>query len=128
MAYALYVNHPETFVRQGADFATWRLWAKTNAPWTGVGIDSMAEILTAVCASRQLPEICTILDQGGDLPADAARTVLERAEAVLEPETRAVLHAGVESGYGVRVIFSASLGQAISASAYAEKFGSASAH
>ena len=128
MAYALYTNHPETFDRREADFTSWRFWAKKNAPWTGVGIDEMGRIVTAICGRVAEQDLCEILDHGGDLTAEAAQRVLELAEGVMEPETRAVLSAAVSSGHGVRVVFSQALGSAVSASAYAAKFGSDSAH
>lgn len=128
MAYALYSHHPETFDRREADFTEWRFWSKKNAPWTGVGIDEMAKIVTAVCARENQPEVCSVLDNGGDLTPKAARVVLRLADAVLEDEARAVLQHGVDSGYGVRVVFSKALGSAITASAYAAKFGSDAAH
>ncbi|HEX8321650.1 hypothetical protein [Longimicrobium sp.] len=131
MAYAVHTNHPETWTRREENFTSWRFWAKENAPWTGVGIDEMAEILRAVCTEpvpADLRALCETLDDGGDLDADAARTILKLSETVMEPETREVFAAGVQSGYGVRVVFSQALGSAVSASAYLEKFGSDSEH
>lgn len=128
MAYALYTNHPETFDRREADFTSWRFWAKKNAPWIGVGIDEMARIVTAVCGKVDEQDLCMTLDHGGDLTAEASQRLLELAEGVMEPETRDVLAAAVSGGYGVRVVFSQALGSAVSASAYAAKFGSDSEH
>ena len=125
MAYAAYVNHPESQSRKEADFTLWRFWSAENAPWTGVGIDEMAALIQSVCTEGRPADICEILDQGGDLSPEATRAVLRQAEAVMAPKLLEVFRMAVDGGYGVRVTFTAALGQAMSASAYLAKFGSA---
>lgn len=129
MGYEIYTDHPESEKRRAENFTSWMYWAKANAPWTGVGIDEMAEILSAVCADPAQAASCQILDEGGTLDPDATSAVLRAAEGRMSARTRVVFAAARKGGYGVRVVFSqGAFGKAVSASAYLEKFGSATEH
>lgn len=128
MGYEIFTDHPETWTRRAEDFTSWLYWAEDEAPWTGVGIDKMAKIVQVVCKDPQADLICRILDLGGYLSPEAARTVLKVAERQMSGEVLTVFQRAVQGGYGIRVVFSKPLGDAVSASAYLAKFGSDSAH
>lgn len=126
MGYEIYVNHPESFSRRNADFDAWSIWAPENAPWTGVGISDQAKLLQAVCgvSGLGLADACQVLDTGGEISAKDARDILRLPSAAMTEKVREVFLRAVQTGYGVRVVFSKGFG-AISASAYLAKHGSA---
>jgi hypothetical protein len=129
MAYEIFTDHPETWERRGANFTSWMFWAQHNAPWTGVGIDQMAEIVKLVCASPEATGDCTILDEGGTLEHRAAERVLKLAGDQMPDNIREVFAQAVSNGYGIRVVFSkGAFGSAMSASQYLAKFGSDAEH
>jgi len=125
MSYQVNVDHPENDERQAKDWFAWFQWSQTHAPLAGVGIDVMANILTAVCAQDVAGDICRILDLGGKLSFVQARLVAKMADSVMNDEVRAVFKNAVDNGYGVTVEFRRGGFGAPSASEYREKEASA---
>jgi hypothetical protein len=129
MGYEILTDHPESEQRREADFTAWLYWSQQHAPWSGVGIDEMAEIVSAVCADASSADLCEVLDQGGRLDLRSTERVLHLAWHQMSEDIRTVLQSALAGGYGIRVVFSkGAFGKAVSASEYAAKFGSASEH
>ena len=126
MGYEVYVDHPESATRKAADFSAWSLWAPENAPWTGVSISDMANLLLQVCGSPEGAEPCKVLDQGGRLQASDVRVVYRLASSGtgMPEKVREVFQRAIRDGYPVRVVFSKGFGS-IAASAYLAKQSSA---
>lgn len=125
MAYSIYTDHPETETRRADDFTSWSFWARDNAPWTGVGVPDVAELLKVICPRPDLAAVCEKLDTGGYLTPDETREVFQRASAAMTDKMRHVFESAVRAGYGVRVDYSKGAFGAPSASEYMAKFGSA---
>lgn len=124
MGYEVYVDHPESFDRRAQDFSAWSSWAPQNAPWTGVGIKEMAQLVQTVCGSTSLSKACQALDQGGLITSQDTAKILALAGDLMNEKVREVFHRAREDRYPVRVVFSKGFGS-LAASAYLEKHGSA---
>jgi len=125
MSYQVNVDHPEYDERAAGDWYAWFQWSQDHAPLAGVGIDVMANILTAVCAQDVSGDICQVLDLGGKLSFVQARLVAKMADQVMTDDVRAVFKKAVDSGYGVTVEFRRGSFGAPSASEYRENATSA---
>lgn len=128
VAYELYCDHPETQTRQTEDFTSWTFWAKENAPWSGVSVTDVAELLKVICPRPDMEAVCARLDFGGTLTPEETREVLQRASGAMTDTVQHIFTAAVDGGYGVRVEFSRGPFGALSASEYMAKFGSAAEH
>lgn len=123
MGYEIYSEHPESRTRKAADFSAWSIWAEENAPWSGVSVSDVAQLLQAVCGAEMLPEACTVLDTGGYIAPDDVKGILSLPSASMPVKVREIFQHAVRNGYGVRVVFSKGFGS-IAASAYLAKHSS----
>jgi hypothetical protein len=127
MGYEIYVEHPESRMRQQQDFNAWSVWAPQNAPWTGVGISDQASVLQAFCGDAGAgwdDIICKVLDTGGLLSVPGVEKVWRQAGVGMTEKVREVFAFAREHGYPLRVVFSKGFGS-LTASAYLAKHGSA---
>lgn len=116
MAYAIYVNHPDSDQRLAEDFMAWNFWSKEHAPWTGIGVHTVADVLRRLATVSGTKDIRDNLDYGGSLTAHESRRVLTLAADLLNEEERRVFEFAAEAGYPLRVEYTNAIGVAMHAS------------
>jgi hypothetical protein len=122
MGYEIYTEHPESESRRKQNWNNWLFWSKKHAPWTGVSIPDVAQLLTAIGDDESLTGVYDKLNQGGRLTPKEARQLLGHADAAMTAQIRHIFTAAVDNGYEVQVLFSQSAFD-MRASTYLAKHG-----
>lgn len=127
MAYEIYVDHPESQERQKGDFTSWIFWSRKNAPWTGIGVHTVAALLEELAQHPDTEDLRDNLDYGGSLSHVEAGRVVMLAGAVLGDEPRDVFEFAARHRYPVLVEYTNPIGVSLHASdLHRGSFGDAS--
>jgi hypothetical protein len=87
------------------DWTAWSFWAPEHAPWVGLGVQEMANVLDQLADQHTGITIPAVLNHGGSLTAD--QTLALHLFLVLNPHVPQrlldALKFAVDHGHGVRV-------------------------